>query len=273
MEEPMRVSEHPGPGRGKVIPVGSTKGGVGKSTIAANLAVFLSRAWRTVLVDFDANHGDVSTTTYLDRPSKVTVANWESKIGSIEGLNSSPKAQELKVLPFGKLDGAFNGSLTLGTEILSTLRNHFDYVVVDLGVFADLWCINAAVNASDLLLLVASFIHLESNRAARGRMWLIVNKVGLEPIHTTSEIQRALGFDSHFEVPFDPQVGRAVMRKTFSVLLPKTKAGHAMLRTFGEMFEKPKGKDVSARRKRWILPFAVVALFCFAAGLGYMFHI
>ena len=252
------------PSNAKVIPVGSTKGGVGKSTIAVNLAVHLSKLGRTVLVDFDARYGDVALTTYLDRPAPVTVTDWDPG----RDLITSPKVTDLCVLPFGS-HAPYRADETLGVKILADLKSRFDFVVVDLGVFADLWCINAAVKMADAIILVAdqsdkclvemtSFIHLEANHISREKMRLIINKVGLEPIHTTGEIQRALGFSAHHEVPFDQMVGQAVMRKTFPVLWPKkAKAGRAMRDTFGNLFGDVKEEP---RRKRWILPAVAVVI-------------
>lgn len=246
--EPMQPVEPVVPpaqlGGGKVVPVGSTKGGVGKSTIAVNLAVHLSKYGKTVLVDFDANHGDVPITTYLDRPAPVTVTGWDPN----RDLIVSPKAPNLWVLPFSdKVPKPYMAGEVMGVEILTMLKTRFDYIIVDLGVFSDLWCINAAVKASDQIILVVdqsdkcliemtSFIHLESNHISRGKMKLMINKVGLEPIHTPNEVQRHLGFISHFEVPFDQMVSRAVEKRTFPVLMSKSKAGRSMRGAFGEMF-------------------------------------
>jgi pilus assembly protein CpaE len=62
------VGEHDGPGsRGRIIAVLAPKGGSGKTTVAANLAVGLARHApdQTVIVDLDVQFGDVATALRL----------------------------------------------------------------------------------------------------------------------------------------------------------------------------------------------------------------
>ncbi|MFS0689336.1 AAA family ATPase [Sporosarcina sp. 179-K 8C2 HS] len=59
----------------KVITVASTKGGVGKTTIAVNLAAALSKhSKRVAILDLDLQFGDVSM--YLDARPKRTIYDW-----------------------------------------------------------------------------------------------------------------------------------------------------------------------------------------------------
>ncbi|WP_252502112.1 AAA family ATPase [Sporosarcina sp. Marseille-Q4943] len=59
----------------KVITVASTKGGVGKTTVAVNLAVALSKqSKRVAILDLDLQFGDVSM--YVDARSKRTIYDW-----------------------------------------------------------------------------------------------------------------------------------------------------------------------------------------------------
>jgi pilus assembly protein CpaE len=58
-----------------VITVQSTKGGIGKTTVATNLAVlFAEREKRTIVVDLDLQFGDVPIV--LDKTYKVSIYDW-----------------------------------------------------------------------------------------------------------------------------------------------------------------------------------------------------
>ena len=63
------------PGEGTVFCIFSTKGGVGKSTIAANLAVEIRKQTtkRVLLIDLDLEFGDLAL--LLNVSPKTTIAN------------------------------------------------------------------------------------------------------------------------------------------------------------------------------------------------------
>lgn len=127
----------------KTVAVMSGKGGVGKSTIATALAGEIARRQpedRVVLVDFDVQFGAVAPMLGL-KPSNTlaTLAPHAADVGGStdiadfltvasmsEGINlhvlaAPPAPMDLSVL-----------HPEIASQILSTLRRHFDVVVVDL---------------------------------------------------------------------------------------------------------------------------------------------
>ena len=121
---------------GRVVTVFSPKGGVGKTTMAVNLALALAErgARRVCLVDLDLAFGDVAITMQLFPTHSI-----EHAIGSEENLDPAQldglltrHADSMMVLAApAHPDVRERISPALVTKVLRTLRESFDYVVVD----------------------------------------------------------------------------------------------------------------------------------------------
>ena len=121
---------------GRVVTVFSPKGGVGKTTMAVNLALALTErgARRVCLVDLDLAFGDVAITMQLFPTHSI-----EHAIGSEETLDAAHldslltrHADSMMVLAApAHPDVRERISPLLVTKVLRTLRESFDYVVVD----------------------------------------------------------------------------------------------------------------------------------------------
>ncbi|MGA8845180.1 MAG: AAA family ATPase [Nocardioides sp.] len=121
---------------GRVVTVFSPKGGVGKTTMAVNLALALSQsgARKVCLVDLDLAFGDVAITMQLFPTHSI-----EQAIGSedsldlltLEGLlTRHPESMMVLAAP-SHPDIRERVTPALISRILRTLREGFDYVVVD----------------------------------------------------------------------------------------------------------------------------------------------
>lgn len=146
--------------RGRVISVVSPKGGVGKTTVASNLAVGLARTapGSTVLVDLDVQFGDVATSlnlnpeyTLLDvvrGPAvqdsmvlKTFLTQHETGLHTVCGPDSPADA-----------DSVTSADVT---QLLTTLASEFRYVVVDTAPGLDDHAL-AAIDQADELILMTS---------------------------------------------------------------------------------------------------------------------
>jgi pilus assembly protein CpaE len=122
--------------QGQIFAIFSPKGGVGTSTIAANLAVALRQSTqkRVALVDANLSLGDVNVV--LNLVSNRTIIDLVDRIDDLESdlINDvlTTHASQVKVLlaPPNPQDGELVTSDHL-RAILDALRKEFDYIIVD----------------------------------------------------------------------------------------------------------------------------------------------
>lgn len=148
------------PGRaGKVITIFSPKGGVGKTTVAVNLAeALLGKSRRVCVVDLDLAFGDVAITLQLvpEHTVEETVGFEDHIDFSLLDRLMSRTTEGLAILAAPTSpDGKERITVSLVRAILRTLRNHFDFVVVDTAPgFED--HVLAAFDETDDCVLVAT---------------------------------------------------------------------------------------------------------------------
>ena len=141
----------------KILSVYSAKGGIGKTTIATNLALELARQKKKVcLIDLDLLFGDVHV--FMDVEPKETISdlmqeNFRNSIDSVRSFMTvhpsgihilcSPKAPEYADTVSGERV----------QSLLSLLRAYYDYIIIDTPVnFSDPTL--AALEASTSILFV-----------------------------------------------------------------------------------------------------------------------
>lgn len=142
----------------KVVAVFSPKGGVGKTTIAVNLALALTEkgARRVCLVDLDLAFGDVAITMQLFPTHSI-----EQAIGSEDSLDVEMLDQlltrhqdSLMVLAAPPHpDTRERVTPLLVSRVLRTLRETFDYVVVDTAPAFDEQVLTALDETDDVVLV------------------------------------------------------------------------------------------------------------------------
>ena len=152
----------------KVISVFSNKGGLGKTSVAVNLALSLSNfsKKRTVVLDLNLQMGDVAT--FLDITPKFNIPDILKKINSqddnsIFDLIEKYRNTEVYVVA-DKYKGEYGENLSIENinRLLSILKKHFNYVVVDLSQNFDNTT-QKVLELSDLVLLITN-INLPSLR-------------------------------------------------------------------------------------------------------------
>ncbi len=143
--------------KGRLVTVFSAKGGVGKTTVATNLAVALSgMQMRVCLVDLDLAFGDVGITLQL--PVKHSIADVPTSLERLDPKDLEPLLATYSdtlsaLLAPSSAEPNDGGVRAIVGAILATLKQSFDYVVVDTPpAFED--HVLQAFDESDLLFLV-----------------------------------------------------------------------------------------------------------------------
>jgi len=211
---------------GRLIAVFSTKGGVGKSTVAINLAVAMAHRSndRVVVVDGDLQFGDVSVMLGMPPQSTVLDAAATAQFGDPAMLQALLGRHDsgVYVLP-APTEGLLGNPIT-GPEMVSIcdgLRATCGYVVVDLPTQFDDYAL-AVVDAADDVLLVGSMdipsvknlkigMHaLDLHAIAGPKMRLVLNRANTQVKLDVREIEQVLGMRAEFPIPTDIAVPLSV---------------------------------------------------------------
>lgn len=211
--------------RGKQITVFSPKGGVGKTTLAVNLAVALTDkgAKAVCIVDLDLAFGDVAITLQIfPARTMADVVHLESGLdfASLEPLLTHYRGVLSALVAPVQPDAKDTISASLVGRVLDLLKSHFDFVVVDTPPAFDEYALQAfdatdemvlvttldvptlknvkvAVETLDLLNFPLPKRHLVLNRAD--------DKVGL----TADKVEHTLGMTIAAAIPTSSQVAHA----------------------------------------------------------------
>lgn len=208
----------------RVILTYSSKGGVGKTTVAVNLASALAqRGKKVVVIDLDLASGDVhsflgvqNTETIAElaeEPQPITPATIKtyvrptlSKIGVLCAPSAPQHASVVKP--------------ELISKVITTLRSENDYVIVDCdqqlvdGSIAA--CNGEAMKAADLILFIVTpevptingaydmiCKYLNRSQGIADKIRLVVNKTGSASTITGAEIANTLGQPVFASIPDD----------------------------------------------------------------------
>lgn len=148
---------------GRIFAVVSANGGVGRSTIASNLAIALKAetSAKIGLVDCSLRFGDVGV--LLNMTSNHTIADIASAEGGVDteilvDVMSSHSTGIKVLLAPNEPELAELVSPQAMRTILSTLREHFDFIVVDTFTSLDELMLTVLDVADQILLLTSSEI-------------------------------------------------------------------------------------------------------------------
>lgn len=233
----------------RVITVFGAKGGLGKTTIAVNLALKLAeRKKKVAILDLDLLFGDVHI--FMDVEPKETVADLvQESVNSIDSVRAfmtvhpsgihilcAPKTPEYAETVSGERI----------QSLLALLRSHYDYVIVDTGVnFSDPTL--AALEASTTILFITGLdvSVLKNSKVAmsvleslgqKKKVRVIINRAVEINSITISDVQRIVDAPILSRIPSDYMVAVAALNQgqPFVRSAPKAKLSLAI----GDIAEK-----------------------------------
>jgi pilus assembly protein CpaE len=257
---------------GQVISVFSPKGGVGKTTMAVNLALSLADrgARQVALVDLDLAFGDVAITLQLFPSHSIEQAIGSEDTldyGALDGLLTRHDSG-LMVLAAPSLPDAHDRvSPLLVSRVIRTLKEKYDYVVLDTAPAFDEQTLTA-LDETDHLVMIATLdvptlknvkVALETLDMldiSRDRRHLLLNRADDEVGIGADKVEAILGMpvsakiSTSIEIAAATNAGRPIVSS--SPDHPSSRAVRELASSFGgdEVLEPEDQSDDSNSRRR-----------------------
>lgn len=247
--------------RAKVVTVFSTKGGVGKTVIATNIAVALAHEFgkSVILVDLDLQFGD--TGIVLDLPPDRTIYDAVQVYDRLDAemlrgfLTEHKSGLKVLLAPVRPEDADALSASRLGS-ILDLVATLADFVVIDTAAaFDDV--VLTAIDKSDEVYAVATMdvasvknTHVSLQKLSQmgydgNLVRLVLNRADSKVLLEPSEVQRTLGGEVIAEIPSDRLVPRSLNRGVPVVLdAPRSQVTKHLI-GLAKLVTVPRGEAVS----------------------------
>ena len=212
--------------QGTVITVFGAKGGIGKTTIASNLAVALAtEAHQTVaLVDMDTRFGDIAIT--MDIPVERSIADLARNLDNVDrnSLREYLVQHEsgVRILPAPTRPSDWR-NLTAQhiRDVVDVLAQTHDFVILDTpGTFNEI--VAAAIEVGTMILLITTLdmasikdtvLALEMLHERFGndeeRIKVVLNRAGIDTGVREKDVERTLDSPLWWRIPQDQEVVKA----------------------------------------------------------------
>ena len=209
----------------KVIAVFSPKGGVGKTTIAVNLALALTEkgARRVCLVDLDLAFGDVAITMQLFPTHSIEQAIGSEDALDVELLDAllTRHQDSLMVLAAPPHpDTRERVTPLLVSRIIRTLRETFDYVVIDMAPAFDEQVLTALDETDEVVMVTTLDVPTLKNvkvavetfdalHVARDNRHLVLNRADDEVGINADKVEGILGMPVTVQIASSLEIAAA----------------------------------------------------------------
>jgi len=241
----------------KILTIASAKGGVGKTTIAANLAVLFARRFpgQVVLVDFYGQFGDVALALDLRPENNIgDLVNYGALDPDLVETHLAKHETGLRVLAgVGKGQSQVLTSIDVPhlAELCGLLRLKYRFVFFDMPPV--LWTASTYImsrcneivivsNTIDLATLRDTTALLEAIMAThipKERIHLLANRVSRANQFTVRDLEEATGFQVVSQLPDDPQtaMGSYNEGKPFVLTSPNAPVTQALQKLMARLLE------------------------------------
>lgn len=226
---------------GNVITLFSTKGGVGKTFIATNLAVALKKesGKRIVLVDLDLDFGNAALA--LNIAPKFTISDVVDDINNIDqdliesylirhesGIRILPANLKPQITEFINADHV--------QVILKTLQKSFDYVIIDMParfyetigpafVIADNLFVVTTPEISTIRNVKSALLTLNDLNYPKSKIKVILNRSDRGSLIKPKDIEATLNQNIYASINFDYKNAISSLNEGITVVERNTKTG------------------------------------------------
>lgn len=248
----------------KFITVFSTKGGVGKTTIATNMAVALARNTkkRVCLVDLDLQFGDVAV--MMNLIVKNTIYDLVKDINNLDSdlindyLTTHFSGVHVLPAPIKPEYAEFIDSKHV-ERILNLLNGSFHYVIIDLpAAFQDV--VFTALDNSEKILVVSTLdlptiknikvgLNIMENLKYKDKVNIIVNKANEQYGVNYSEFEETVGYPIWENVPEDSNTVVTSANKGIPFVMSRvdTKVARSVIRIADKLHNNDQAPSIEKR--------------------------
>ncbi len=252
-----------------VIAVASPKGGSGKTTIATNLAIGLSRAApsQVAIADLDLQFGDVATALQL--MPEASIADAARTVAQLDPMSLKvlltyhPRDLYALCAPESPVDGERVTAMQT-TEIINALRQSFRYVVTDTTAGLGEHTLAALEAATDIVLIcsmdvpgVRSFrttlLTLDEIGLTTARRHLVLTRANARVGLAIDDIERTIGRPIDVAVPSSRSVPLSLNQGT--PILESDQRRNPVTQALWQLTDRfvaiPDTTSGPQRRRRW----------------------
>ncbi len=241
---------------GTVITITSGKGGVGKTTVTANVGTALAMLGHSVVV-IDADIGLRNLDLVMGLENRIVydiVDVVEGRCRLRQALVRDKHLPELHLLPAAQTRDKTAISPRQMAEVCDALRPHFDYILVDSPAGIEQGFQNAIAGADRVIVVTTpevSAVH-DADRiiglleaAERGPIHLVLNRIKPDMVRrgdmlTVDDVLHILAVELIGIIPEDEQIIVTTNRGTPIALNPNSPTGRA----FQEIARRVRGENV-----------------------------
>ena len=154
----------------KIISIVNQKGGVGKTTTAVNLAtIFAVMDKKVLLIDLDAQGNSSSGLGIRQEQRKITSYHLFCAISPVEDAIHDTEIPKLSIITSNNNLAAIeiefvdkNGNEFILKEILDSIKEKYDYIIIDCPPSLNLLTLNALVASKEVIIpMLCDFYSLE----------------------------------------------------------------------------------------------------------------
>lgn len=240
---------------GHVVTVFSAKGGVGKTTVAVNLAAHLAATdARTLLIDLDLMFGDVGISLQL--PPTTSIMDLVAMGGHLDAQELASVVQRHEISGLDALVAPHDPAdadripAELVSELIRLARSSYDFVVLDMPPSMPEHVLGA-FDLSDLLVLVTTLdipavknLRLAVNTldmlgSPQQNRLLVLNRADLKVGISAKDVEAAVGYPVSAALPNTLAVPAAANRGAVLAVEEPKEAFAAALREFADYKVRP----------------------------------